>query len=130
MTREPAVCEKCGKPLTHGSRGPRRRFCSDKCRLSRSRVVAMPAAWGDGVMQRAASRLAEALGRQTNAITDARVVSLVQLAIGLDAAPGSGALWSQWLGLLRDLQRDQDGDEAAQTELASVLATVRPQVRR
>lgn len=116
-------CENCGKPLVRGRRGPRRRFCGDRCRVASHRLVL--AAPVSGVMQATAARLSAALGPQSNPVADARVVSLSQLAIGLDAAPGSAALWAQWLSLLRDLQRGQDGDDAAQTELAAVLAAVR-----
>ena len=81
-------------------------------------------------MQATAARVAKALGRQADALTDARVTSLQQIALGLDLNPASAALWSQWLSLLRDLQRGQDGDAAAQTELDAVLADIRPKVRR
>jgi hypothetical protein len=80
-------------------------------------------------MQETATRLAESLRRingESSPVTAARIVSLSQIAVGLDAAPGSAALWSQWLGLLRDLQRGQDDDDGARTELAAVMAEVQP----
>jgi hypothetical protein len=112
-----------------GSRGPRKRFCSDQCRQSRPRVVRMVPD-GFGVMQATAARVAKALGQQNDVLTDARVVSLGQIALGLDLNPGSAALWSQFLSVLRDLQRGQDGTDNARSELDAVLADIRPKAQR
>jgi hypothetical protein len=130
LSREPSSCEKCGKALKQGARGPRKRFCDDRCRLSRPHVLVIDPGASQGVMQATAARVAKALGRQADALTDARAVSLQQIALGLDLNPASAALWSQWLSLLRDLQRGQDGGDAARTELDAVLADIRPKVRR
>lgn len=64
-------------------------------------------------MKRTAARMATALGEHSDALTDARVVSLGRIALGLDANSGSVALWSQRLSLLRDLQRGQKGGDVA-----------------
>jgi primase-polymerase (primpol)-like protein len=37
-------CEICGRELTHGTRGPRKRFCGQTCRKRASRRAPFPAA--------------------------------------------------------------------------------------
>jgi hypothetical protein len=123
-------CEFCGEPLQRGRRGPRRRFC-DAHRQAVSRRVAQVAS--PGVMGRVAARMTTRLSArrgEPDATFDGLLASLPLVAAALDATPGSAALWTVWRGLLRDLQRGQEGGGAAQAELAAIMARVLPAAKR
>jgi hypothetical protein len=126
------TCEFCGKPVQRGLRGPSRRFCDAHRQPNSRRLrVVTPAATveGDGVMSQVAARMTARLSRrqdEPDPVMEGLLASLPLVAAALDAAPGSAALWTVWRGLLRDLQRGQEGGSAAQAELAAVMAGVLP----
>jgi hypothetical protein len=126
-----STCENCGAPLHQASRGPKRRFCDDRCRKASGRVLRIAPGDGSadgGPMRRAASLVAdEARRRRTlSAVDEAILVAVAEVAGALDKQPGSAALLHEWRGLIADIRREAPGQP--ERDLAALLEDFRTEL--
>jgi hypothetical protein len=127
-----STCENCPAPLQQSGRGPRRRFCSDRCRLASRRVlriapIASPPADQGAMGQAARAVAAEARRRRTlSAMDEAALTALTAVGDALDSQSGSAALVHEWRGLLSDLRLEVPGQP--QRDLAALLEDFRSDI--